>query len=70
MTTSCDVIEPVIATSFNCFIQCNFRGNQADFNDINNYSKGSEGNSFQYIYLIQKLCCSKHLQALYQVEIK
>ena len=70
MTTLCDKIEAGIATSFNCFIQCDFHGNQADFHDINNYSKGSEGNSFQYICLIQKLYCSEHLQASYQAEIK
>ena len=70
MTTLCDEIEAGIATSFNCFIQCDFQGNQADFHDINNYSKGSEGNSFQYICLIQKLYCSEHLQASYQAEIR
>ena len=53
MTTLCDRLEAGIATSFNCFIQCDFHGNQADFQDSNNNSKGSEGNSFQYIYLIQ-----------------
>ena len=63
MTTLCDEIEAGIATSFNCFIQCDFQGNQADFHDINNYSKGSEGNSFKYICLSQKLFCSEHLQA-------
>ena len=52
MTTLCDEIEAGIATSFNCFIQCEFQGNQADFHDINNYSKGSEGNCQQCsIYL-------------------
>ena len=70
MTTLCDEIEAGIATSFKCFIQFDFHGNQADFHDINNYSKGSEGNSFQYFCLIQKLYCSEHLQASYQAEIK
>ena len=37
MTTLCDEIEAGIATSFNCFIQCNFHRNEADFHDINNY---------------------------------
>ena len=70
MMTLCDEIEAVIATSFTCFIQCDFHGNQADFHDINNYSKCSEGNSFQYICLIRKLYRSEHLQASYQAEIK
>ena len=70
MTTLCDEIEAGIATSFNCFIEFDFHQNQADFHDINDYSKGSKGNSFQYIFLIQKLCCSEHLQASYQAEIK
>ena len=41
MTTLCGEIEARIATSFNRFIQCDFQGNQADFHDINNYSKGN-----------------------------
>ena len=70
MTTLCDKIEAGIATWSNCFIQCDFHENQADFHDINIFSKGSEGNSFQYICLIQKLYCSEHLQASYQAEKK
>ena len=64
MRTLCDEIEARIVTS------CDFQGNQADFHDINYYSKGSEGNSFQYICLIQKRYCSEHLQASYQAKIK
>ena len=37
MTTLCDEIEAGIGTSFNCFIQCDFHRNEADFHDINNY---------------------------------
>ena len=62
MTTLCEEIEAGLATSFNYFNQCDFHGNQADFYNINNYSKGSESNSFQYIWLIQKLYCSEHLK--------
>ena len=49
MTTLCDEIEAGIATSFNCFIQCDFQRNQANFHDINNYSKGSEGKFSIYL---------------------
>ena len=66
MTTLCDEIEAGIATLFNCFIQCDFH----HFHNSNTYSKGSEGNSFQYICLIQTLYCSEQLQASYQAEIK
>ena len=70
MTTLCDEIEAGVATSFYCFIQCDFHRNEADFHDIFNYWKGSKGNCFQYICLIQKLYCSEHLQATYQAELK
>ena len=43
-------IEAGMATSFNYSIKCDFHRNQADFHDINDYSKGSDDNSFQYIY--------------------
>ena len=41
-----------IATSSNYFMQCDIYRNQADFHNINDYSKSSESNSFHYIYLI------------------
>ena len=31
MTTLSDEIEAGMASSFNCFIQCDFHGNEADF---------------------------------------
>ena len=63
MMTCYDEREAGIATLFNCSIQCDFHRKQADFHDIINYSKGSEGKSFQYICLIQKFFCSEHLEA-------
>ena len=49
-------------------MQRDFYWNQADFHDINDYSKGSDGKSFQYIYLIKKIYCSEHIEASYQAE--
>ena len=45
-----DEIELGMTTSFNYSIHDDFHGNRADFHDMNDNSKSSEGKSFQYIY--------------------
>ena len=63
MATFYDDIVVGIVSLFNSSMNCDIQENVALFHNINDFSKWSHRNSFQFICLIKKVYCSKQIKA-------